>query len=73
MDCPMEQSLRKMEVHMYGVYITPVAFASTPDSRSVWDAALRMEHVSYCVCAHMWDHNREPTIGTLPGPASQVS
>ena len=41
MDCSMEQSLKKMEVHMYGVYITPVAFASTPGGRSVWDAAVR--------------------------------
>ena len=28
MDCAMEQSLKKMAVHMYGVYSTPVAFAS---------------------------------------------
>ena len=33
----MEQSLKKTAVHMYGVYITPVAFALHPrwsDSRS---------------------------------------
>ena len=28
MDCAMEQSLKKTAVHMYGVYSTPVAFAS---------------------------------------------
>ena len=26
MDCAMEQSLKKMAVHMYGVYNTPVTF-----------------------------------------------
>ena len=30
MDCAMEQSLKKMVEHMYGVYSTPVAFASHP-------------------------------------------
>ena len=30
MDCAMKQSLKKMVVHMYGVYSTPVAFASHP-------------------------------------------
>ena len=30
MDCAMEQSLKKTAVHMYGVYSTPVAFASHP-------------------------------------------
>ena len=30
MDCAMEQCLKKTVVHMYGVYITPVAFASHP-------------------------------------------
>ena len=30
MDCAMEQSLKKTAVHMYGVYITSVAFASHP-------------------------------------------
>ena len=30
MDCAMEQSLKKTMVHMYGVYSTPVAFASHP-------------------------------------------
>jgi len=30
MDCAMEQSLKKTAVHMYGVYNTPVAFASHP-------------------------------------------
>ena len=30
MDCAMEQSLKKTEVHMYGVYSMPVAFASHP-------------------------------------------
>ena len=30
MDCAMEQSLNKTVVHMYGVYITPVALASHP-------------------------------------------
>ena len=57
MDCAMEQSLKKTAVPMYGVYSTPITFASTPDGRSVWDAALRMERASYCVCTHMWDRN----------------
>ena len=57
MDCAMEQSLKKTTVHMYRVYITPIAFASTQDGRSVWNVALRMERVSYCVCTHMWDRN----------------
>ena len=30
MECAMEQSLKKTAVHMYGVYSTPVAFASHP-------------------------------------------
>ena len=30
MDCAMEQSLKKMAVHMYGVYSMPVAFAWHP-------------------------------------------
>ena len=30
MDCAMEQRLKKTAVHMYGVYNTPVAFASHP-------------------------------------------
>ena len=30
MDCTMEQNLKKMAVHMYGVYSTPVTFMSHP-------------------------------------------
>ena len=30
MDCAMEQSLKKTAVHMYGLYSTPVEFASHP-------------------------------------------
>ena len=30
MDCAMDRSLKKMAVHMYGVYNTPIAFASHP-------------------------------------------
>ena len=30
MDCTMEQSLKKTAVHLYGVYSTPVTFASHP-------------------------------------------
>ena len=30
MDCAMEQSLKKMMVHMYGVYSTAVTFTSHP-------------------------------------------
>ena len=40
MDCAMEQSLKKMAVHMYGLYSTPVAFALHP-TRSVGLAHLR--------------------------------
>ena len=55
MDCAMEQSLKKMAVHMYRVYSMPVVFASHPGGRSVWHAALRMGRVSHCICTHMWD------------------
>ena len=57
MDCAMEQSLKKTAVHMYGLYNTPLAFALHPRRLSVWHAALRMEHPSYCVGTHMWDRN----------------
>ena len=34
MDCAMEQSLKKMAVHMYRVYSTPIAFAPQTVCRS---------------------------------------
>jgi hypothetical protein len=55
MDCAMEQSLKKTVVHMYTT--RPSRSRCTPDGRSVWHTALRMEHASYCVCTHMWDRN----------------
>ena len=56
MDCAMEQSLKKTAVHIYGVQYTahPSHSRRTPDGRSFWHAALRMERASYCVCTHMW-------------------
>ena len=61
MDCAraMEQSLKKTAVHIYRVQYTarPSRSRRTPDGRSVWHAALRMECASYCIRKHMWDGN----------------
>ena len=51
MDCAMEQSLKKMVVHMYGVYSTPVAFVSHP-RRSVGLARRSPNGMRVILCLH---------------------
>ena len=65
----MEQSLKIMAVHMYGVYIMPFAFASHP-RQSVGQS--RRPPNGTRVILRLQTHVG-PTIGTLLGPASRVS
>ena len=51
MDCAMEQSLKKMAVHMYGVYITLVVFAWHP-RRSVGLARCSLNGTRVILCLH---------------------
>ena len=51
MDCAMEQSLKKMVVHMYEVYSTPVTFASHP-RRSVGLARRSPNGTCIILCLH---------------------
>ena len=51
MDGAMEQSLKKTAVHMYGVYNTPIAFASHP-RRSVGLARRSSNGTRVILCLH---------------------
>ena len=51
MDCTMEKSLKKMAVHMYRVYSTPIAFASHP-RRSVGLARYSPNGTRVILCLH---------------------
>ena len=73
MDCAMEQSLKKTMVHMYGVYSTPVAFASHP-RRSVGLARCSPNGTRVILRLHT---HVGPQLRTAhrhtPGPASHVT
>ena len=54
---PWSKASRKRRYTCTEYTARPSRSRRTPDGRSVWHAALRMERASYCVCTHMWDGN----------------